>query len=74
MATTNRLDRIVAELEELQSNAQDIIDAYVDSLAGRYPEGTGFGEIKRREIAEPAGLVLDIVAALKLVKERLTCT
>jgi hypothetical protein len=72
MASTSRLDRIIVELERLQHDAQDIIDAHVDCLVSKYPCGTGFGEIKSREIAEPAGLMLDIVAALKIVKERIT--
>jgi hypothetical protein len=68
---TGKLDRIIVDLENLQSDAQDLIDAHVDRLASKYPQGTSWGVIKCREIAEPAGSTLDLVAALRLVKEQI---
>jgi hypothetical protein len=65
-----RLDRVIRELESLQSEANDILDAHVDVIMLDLPRGTSWGVTKMREIAEPAGLTLDHVRALKLLRAK----
>ena len=67
-----RLDDIVAQLERLQKDANQILDAYTDELMCREPRGTSWGDLKYRKIATPAGSTIDHVNALKLVRERIT--
>jgi hypothetical protein len=68
--SVKRLDRIIAELEKLHNEANDIFDAHVDVVMCDLPRGTSFGVTKLREIAEPAGLTLNYVKALKLIRDR----
>jgi hypothetical protein len=67
-----RLDDIVAQLERLQKDANQILDAYTDKLMCTEPRGTSWGDLKYRKIAAPAGSTINHVAALKLVRERIT--
>jgi hypothetical protein len=67
--SVGRLDNIVRELERLHADAQDILDAHVDCLRHRAP-GVPFGTLKAREIAQPAGSALNLIAALKIVRRR----
>jgi hypothetical protein len=66
-----RLDHIIAELERLYNDAQDIFDAHVDFLCARNP-GIPFGVLKRNEIAVPAGNSLNYIQALKIVRAKIT--
>jgi hypothetical protein len=68
--SVSRLDRIIAELEKLQSEANDIFDAHIDVVMCDLPRGTSFGVTKLREIAEPAGLTINHVKALKLLRAK----
>jgi hypothetical protein len=68
--SVKRLDRIIAELEKLHNEANDIFDAHVDVVMCDLPRGTSFGVTKLREITEPAGLTLNYVKALKLIRDR----
>jgi hypothetical protein len=70
MADFSRLDRIVAGLEQLQREANDILDSYVDELLHRYPPGTTFGHVKVLELARPAGSTINYAEALKLVRRK----
>jgi hypothetical protein len=70
--SVSRLDRIITELEKLQSEANDIFDAHVDVVMCDLPRGTSFGATKLREIAEPAGLTINYVKALKLLRDKLS--
>jgi hypothetical protein len=72
MARVGRLDDIVAQLEKLQKDANQILDAYTDELLCREPRGTSWGDLKYRKIAAPAGLTINHVNALRLVREKLT--
>jgi hypothetical protein len=65
-----RLDRIISELEKLHSEANDIFDAHVDVLMCDLPRGTSWGVTKLQHIAEPAGLTIDYVKGLKLLRDR----
>jgi hypothetical protein len=65
----SRLDRIISELE-IHSEADDIFDAHVDVLMCDLPRGTSWGVTKLQYIAEPAGLTIDYVRGLKLLRDR----
>jgi hypothetical protein len=67
---TSRLDRIVSELEKLQSDADGIINTFVQGLADR--RNASFGATKATAIFPHAGSTLDRVAALRHVKAELT--
>lgn len=67
---TSRLDRIVSELEKLQSDADGIINTFVQGLANQ--RNASFGATKAIEIFPFAGSTLDRVAALKHVRGELT--
>jgi hypothetical protein len=66
-----RLDRIIRELEQLHTEAQDIFDAHVDVVRCQTP-GVPFGTLKMCEIAGPAGSALNYIQALKIVREKIT--
>jgi hypothetical protein len=65
---TNRLDRVMRGLEQLQNDADGIIDAHVNSWLAQHPEAVSWGEAKIRLIARPAGSTLNRVEALKVVR------
>jgi hypothetical protein len=64
-----RLDNIIAELERLHHDAQDIFDAHIDFLCCRNP-GIPFGVLKSK--ARPAGNSLNYIQALKIVRAKVT--
>jgi len=66
-----RIDRIIRELERLQAEAQDIFNAHIDYVRCRAPS-VPFGTLKSREIAGPAGNTMNYVAALKIVRKKIT--
>ena len=66
-----RIDRIIQELERLQAEAQDIFNAHIDYVRCRAPS-VPFGTLKSREIAGPAGNTMNYVAALKIVRKKIT--
>jgi hypothetical protein len=66
-----RLDRIIRELEGLYKKAQDIFDAHVDVVRCQSP-GIPWGVLKSCEIAQPAGSTLNYIAALKIVRQKIT--
>jgi hypothetical protein len=66
-----RLDRIIRELEQLYKEAQDIFDAHVEVVRCGTP-GIPFGVLKSCEIAAPAGSALNYIAALKIVRKKIT--
>ncbi len=65
-----RLDRIVAELERLQKDADEILDTYTDQLMSREPPGTSWGVTKCNKVAYPAGSTINRVAALKMLRDK----
>ena len=69
--SVGRLADIIAQLENLHKDAQEIFNAYVDELRCRHPHES-FGNLKFRKIASPAGSTLDYIAALKIVREKIT--
>jgi hypothetical protein len=69
--STSRIDRIIKELEQLHTDAQGIFDAHVDYLCCK-ERSASFGALKSREIARPAGSALNYVAALKIVRKKIT--
>jgi hypothetical protein len=75
MATTTpsvgRIDNIIKDLERLHADAQGIFDAHIDFVRYRAPS-VPFGVLKSREIAGPAGNAIDYVAALKIVRKKIT--
>lgn len=64
-----RFDNIVAQLEKLQKDANQILDAYTDELLCKEPRGTSWGDLKYRA---PAGSTINHINALKLLSEKLT--
>ena len=66
-----RLDNIIKELERLHNDAQDIFDAHIEVVRCQTP-GIPFGVLKSCEIASPAGSSLNYIAALKIVREKIT--
>jgi hypothetical protein len=69
--STSRIDRIIKSLEGLHAEAQDIFNAHIDFARCREPS-VPFGTLKSREIAGPAGNALNYVAALKIVRKKIT--
>ena len=69
--SVSRIDRIIRELEQLHADAQGIFDAHVDYLSTKEP-GIAFGVLKSRDIARPAGNTVDYVAALKIVRKKIS--
>jgi len=67
----NRLDRVMHELEVLQNSADNIIDAHVDAWLAEHPEAISWGETKLRLVALPAGMTINRVEALKLLRRGL---
>ena len=66
-----RLDNIIGELERLHKDAQDIFSAHIDYVLCQSPD-VPFGVLKAREICTPAGSALNYIAALKLVRAKIT--
>lgn len=69
--SVGRLDNIIKELERLHGDAQDIFDAHIEVVRCQTP-GIPFGVLKSCEIASPAGSSLNYIAALKIVREKIT--
>ena len=67
---TSRLDRIIIELEKLQTDADGIINTFVQGLANK--RDASFGATKATAIFPFAKSTLDRIAALKHVKSELT--
>jgi hypothetical protein len=65
-----RLDGIIAQLEGLHREANEVLDVYTDELMCNSPRGTSWGAVKRWLVA-PAGSTTNYIAALKLVREKL---
>lgn len=66
-----RLDNIIRELERLHKDAQGIFDAHIDVVRCQAPD-IPFGVLKSCEIAGPAGSSLNYIAALKIVRKKIT--
>jgi hypothetical protein len=66
-----RLDNIIRELERLHKDAQDIFNAHIDFVRCQSP-GIPFGVLKACEICKPAGPALNYIAALKIVRDKIT--
>jgi hypothetical protein len=69
--SVGRIDNIIQELERLHTDAQGIFDAHIDYVRYRAPS-VPFGVLKSREIAGPAGSAIDYIAALKIVRRKIT--
>ena len=67
---TGRLDKIITQLERLQSDASEIIDAHVTALHCQYPPGTSWGATKAAYIFPQAGSQLNFVKALKFIRQK----
>ena len=65
---TNRIDRIMYQLEALQNDADGIIDAHVNAYLAQHPEAVPWGATKIELIAKPAGSTLNRIEALKVVR------
>ena len=65
---TNRIDRIMYQLEALQNDADGIIDAHVNAYLAQHPEAVSWGATKIELIAKPAVSTLNRIEALKVVR------
>jgi hypothetical protein len=66
-----RLDWIIRNLEDYSELANELIDLHCESTRSNNP-GISFTEVRGREIESRAGLVLDLVEALRIVRRSLT--
>lgn len=66
-----RLDYIITNLERLQKDATEILNIHIDGLLCNAAPEVSWGATKHRLVA-PAGSTLNYVAALKLLREKLT--
>ena len=71
MIATNRLDRIIVELEKLQNDADQILNAHVDELRRTKQCHPSWGVTKSFEIAAPAGQTINRVSALKQLRDKI---
>jgi hypothetical protein len=87
---TNRLDRIIGDLEKLQNDADEILNFHVDQLrqskgvdwstAGKErPADQGkchasWGVTKYQEVFEPAGSTINRVKALRQLRDKVAGT
>jgi hypothetical protein len=69
--SVGRLDNIIRDLERLHKDAHDIFNAHIDVVRCQNP-GIPFGVLKGCEIATPAGSTLNYIAALKIVRDKIT--
>jgi hypothetical protein len=67
---TERLDKIINDLERLHSDARDILNAYVAQKLCNKPAAS-FGQAKAYYVSRPAGSALNYVAALRHVRKYL---
>lgn len=70
MANTNRIDRLISDLQRIQGDANAIFDAHVDVMLRAAPYGTSFGATKY-ELLAPAGSTLNYVKALGVIRDTL---
>src|SRR5215469_1372771 len=68
----DRLDRVMRGLEALRNDADGIIDAHINAWLAEHPEAISWGETKLRLVAIPAGMTINRVEALKLLRRGLT--
>jgi hypothetical protein len=71
MAENGRLNNIIAGLDRLQREANEILDGHVRVLMHSKPYGTSFG-LTKMETFLPAGTTLNYAAALKIVRDSIT--
>jgi hypothetical protein len=69
--SVGRLDRIIKDLEKAYAEAQDIFDAHTASVVSTM-QGVPFGTVKHSEITGPAGNTVNYIAALKIVRKKIT--
>jgi hypothetical protein len=72
MSATGRLDRIIGELEKLQNDADEIVNAHVDELRKTKECHPSWGVTKNFEMAGPAGFTINRVKALQQLRDRVT--
>ena len=64
-----RIDQMLASYAELERDAHDLMDCHVAECLAVTP-GESFGVIKQREFTGRAGYVLNVPAALRLLREK----
>jgi hypothetical protein len=65
----NRIDDLIGQIEKLHAEAHDIIDLHVEEIREVRPS-VPFTTIKAREVLNRAGSTVNIVEALKLIREK----
>jgi hypothetical protein len=70
MPDVSRLNSIIADLERIQKDADEIINTHIDGLLCNAAPGLSWGETRHRLLA-PLGSRPNYVAALRLLRDRL---
>lgn len=66
-----KLDKAIAELQQAESLASELLDTYTDALVARCPPGTSWSVTRYNNIMKPAGSRLNYLAALRQLRQRL---
>jgi hypothetical protein len=64
-----KIDEMIASYEQLNREAHEMIDLYIDELRLECP-GMPIGAMKQMEITNRAGSSLNVPRALQILKER----
>jgi len=64
-----KIDEMIAQYEELNTEANDMFDLYCDELRLTCNPGIPVGSLKQM-VFNPAGSTRDMVEALKILRER----
>lgn len=70
VSPAERIDRILASYEQLDREAHDMLDRHVAEYMAEHP-GIPAGVIKQYEFTNRAGYMLNVPAALRLLREKL---
>lgn len=69
VSPAERIDRILASYEQLDREAHDMLDRHVAEYMAEHP-GIPGGVIKQYEFTNRAGYMLNVPAALRLLREK----
>jgi hypothetical protein len=71
MTPRQRIDQMLATYETLNREADDLLDLATAELVAEHP-GIPAGVLKQREFTSPAGSMLNIPRALRILREKFT--
>jgi hypothetical protein len=64
-----RIDQMLAQYNKLEYDAHELIDSVIDEMLLRHPN-VSRGVLKQNEFTGRAGMMLNIPAALRILRER----